>query len=68
MVFEIPAMDAYTFGYLVYFFEKACAMSAYLFGVNPFDQPGVELYKTNMFTLLNKPGYEKKENEVGLEE
>ena len=59
LVFEIPAMDAYTFGYLVYFFEKACAMSAYLFGVNPFDQPGVELYKTNMFTLLNKPGYEE---------
>ncbi|WP_432363801.1 glucose-6-phosphate isomerase [Sporosarcina sp. UB5] len=58
LVFEIPAMDAYTFGYLVYFFEKACAMSAYLFGVNPFDQPGVELYKTNMFKLLNKPGYE----------
>ncbi|KXH86874.1 glucose-6-phosphate isomerase [Sporosarcina sp. HYO08] len=59
LVFEIPAMDAYTFGYIVYFFEKACAMSAYLFGVNPFDQPGVELYKTNMFTLLDKPGYEK---------
>ena len=58
LVFEIPAMDAFTFGYLVYFFEKACAMSAYLFGVNPFDQPGVEQYKTNMFRLLNKPGYE----------
>ncbi|MHA6261278.1 glucose-6-phosphate isomerase [Sporosarcina sp. CAU 1771] len=57
LVFEIPAMDAYTFGYLVYFFEKACAMSAYLFGVNPFDQPGVEHYKTNMFKLLDKPGY-----------
>lgn len=60
LVFEIPAMDAFTFGYLVYFFEKACAMSAYLFGVNPFDQPGVEQYKTNMFKLLNKPGYETK--------
>ncbi|MDW0116288.1 glucose-6-phosphate isomerase [Sporosarcina thermotolerans] len=58
LVFEIPRMEAYTFGYLVYFFEKACAMSAYLFGVNPFDQPGVEQYKTNMFKLLNKPGYE----------
>ncbi|MDN4605935.1 glucose-6-phosphate isomerase [Sporosarcina highlanderae] len=58
LVFEIPSMDAYTFGYIVYFFEKACAMSAYLFGVNPFDQPGVEQYKTNMFRLLNKPGYE----------
>lgn len=61
LVFEIPTMDAYTFGYLVYFFEKACAMSAYLFGVNPFDQPGVEQYKTNMFRLLNKPGYEVEE-------
>ncbi|PIC63507.1 glucose-6-phosphate isomerase [Sporosarcina sp. P13] len=58
LIFEIPSMDAYTFGYLVYFFKKACAMSAYLFGVNPFDQPGVEEYKTNMFKLLNKPGYE----------
>jgi len=57
LVFEIPVMDAYTFGYLVYFFEKACAMSAYLFGVNPFDQPGVEQYKNNMFKLLEKPGY-----------
>lgn len=61
LVFEIPSMDAYTFGYLVYFFEKACAMSAYLFGVNPFDQPGVEHYKTNMFKRLNKPGYEANE-------
>lgn len=61
LVFELPAIDAYTFGYLVYFFEKACAMSAYLFGVNPFDQPGVELYKTNMFKLLDKPGYERRE-------
>lgn len=59
LVFEIPAIDAYTFGYLVYFFEKSCAMSSYLFGVNPFDQPGVELYKTNMFKLLDKPGYEQ---------
>ncbi|CAM3177072.1 glucose-6-phosphate isomerase [Filibacter tadaridae] len=60
LVFEIPKMDACTFGYLAYFFEKACAMSAYLFGVNPFDQPGVEQYKLNMFKLLEKPGYEKK--------
>ncbi|WP_285851046.1 glucose-6-phosphate isomerase [Sporosarcina aquimarina] len=57
VVFEVPELDAFTFGYLVYFFEKACAMSAYLFGVNPFDQPGVELYKRNMFRLLGKPGY-----------
>ncbi|PIC77132.1 glucose-6-phosphate isomerase [Sporosarcina sp. P19] len=61
LVFEIPAIDAYTFGYLVYFFEKSCAMSSYLFGVNPFDQPGVELYKTNMFKLLDKPGYEQRD-------
>lgn len=64
LVFEIPSIDAYTFGYLVYFFEKACAMSAYLFGVNPFDQPGVEQYKNNMFNLLEKPGYEKNSEEI----
>ncbi|KXH86113.1 glucose-6-phosphate isomerase [Sporosarcina sp. HYO08] len=51
-VLEIPAMDAHTYGYLVYFFQKACAMSACLFGVNPFDQPGVEAYKGHMFRLL----------------
>ena len=49
-------MDAYSFGYLVYFFEKACALSVYLLGVNPFNQPGVEVYKKNMFKLLGKPG------------
>ncbi|UII55345.1 glucose-6-phosphate isomerase [Cytobacillus spongiae] len=59
LVVSIPEMDAYTFGYLVYFFEKACAMSGYLLGVNPFDQPGVEAYKVNMFALLGKPGYEE---------
>ncbi len=47
-----------SFGYLVYFFEKACAISGYLLGVNPFNQPGVESYKANMFALLGKPGYE----------
>lgn len=51
---KIDSLDAYHFGYLVYFFEKACAMSAYLLEVNPFDQPGVEDYKTNMFKLLGK--------------
>lgn len=55
MEIEIPELSEYSFGYLVYFFEKACAMSAYLLGVNPFDQPGVELYKSNMFRLLGKP-------------
>ncbi|UYM83000.1 glucose-6-phosphate isomerase [Heyndrickxia coagulans] len=58
LVVSIPKTDAYTFGYLVYFFEKACAVSGYLNGVNPFDQPGVEAYKKNMFALLGKPGYE----------
>lgn len=58
LVVEIPQLDAYTFGYLVYFFEKAVAISGYLLGLNPFDQPGVEAYKRNMFALLGKPGYE----------
>ncbi len=59
-VITIPKRDAYSFGYLVYFFEKACAMSGYLLEVNPFDQPGVETYKSNMFALLGKKGYESK--------
>lgn len=54
----VPSLDAYNFGKLVYFFEKACGISGYLLGVNPFDQPGVEAYKKNMFALLGKPGYE----------
>jgi glucose-6-phosphate isomerase len=54
---EIPRLDARSVGELIYFFEKACGISGYLLGVNPFDQPGVEAYKKNMFTLLNKPGY-----------
>lgn len=58
IVISIPRADAYHFGYLVYFFEKACGLSGYLLGVNPFDQPGVESYKKNMFALLGKPGYE----------
>ncbi|MDD4570494.1 MAG: glucose-6-phosphate isomerase, partial [Tepidanaerobacteraceae bacterium] len=57
LVVNIPEVSPYYFGYLVYFFEKACGMSGYLLGVNPFDQPGVEAYKTNMFRLLGKPGY-----------
>ncbi|MBP2076447.1 glucose-6-phosphate isomerase [Oceanobacillus polygoni] len=59
LIVELPALDAYTFGYMVYFFEKACAISGYLLGVNPFDQPGVEAYKKNMFALLGKPGFEE---------
>ena len=57
-VVSVDQADEYHFGYLVYFFEKACAISGYLLGVNPFDQPGVEAYKKNMFALLGKPGYE----------
>ena len=58
MILEVPEINEYEFGYLVYFFERACAISGYLDGVNPFDQPGVESYKKNMFALLGKPGYE----------
>ena len=53
----LPLLNAYYIGQLFYFFEKACGVSGYLLGVNPFDQPGVEAYKKNMFALLNKPGY-----------
>lgn len=58
ILIELPDRSAYTFGYLVYFFELACAISGYILGVNPFNQPGVEAYKKNMFALLGKPGYE----------
>ncbi|WP_430784605.1 glucose-6-phosphate isomerase [Virgibacillus flavescens] len=64
LVIELPSLDAYTFGYLVYFFEKACAISGYLLGVNPFDQPGVEAYKKNMFALLGKAGYEDEKEKL----
>ncbi|PBB06333.1 MULTISPECIES: glucose-6-phosphate isomerase [Salimicrobium] len=64
LIVHVPEMDAYTFGYLVYFFEKACAISGYILGVNPFDQPGVEAYKKNMFALLGKPGFEKEKEEL----
>ncbi|GGK34598.1 glucose-6-phosphate isomerase [Caldalkalibacillus thermarum] len=59
LVIRVPELSAYTFGHMVYFFEKACGMSGYLLGVNPFDQPGVEAYKRNMFALLGKPGFEQ---------
>ena len=58
IVLEVDKMDEYNLGYLIYFFEKACAVSGYMLGVNPFNQPGVESYKKNMFALLGKPGYE----------
>ena len=61
---ECPEMNEYEFGYLVYFFEKACAVSGYILGVNPFNQPGVESYKKNMFALLGKPGYEAQQAEL----
>jgi len=58
IILNVPALSAYNFGHMVYFFEKALAISGYLSGVNPFDQPGVEAYKKNMFALLGKAGYE----------
>lgn len=58
MVVTVPELTPYYFGQMVYFFEKACGISGYLLGINPFDQPGVEAYKKNMFALLGKPGYE----------
>lgn len=64
LIVTLPNISAYSFGYLVYFFEKACALSGYLLGVNPFDQPGVEAYKKNMFALLGKPGFEKEKAEL----
>ena len=64
MVINIPKIDAYNFGNLVYFFEKACGVSGYILAVNPFNQPGVEAYKKNMFALLGKPGYEDMKSEL----
>ena len=64
IVLEIEKMDEYNLGYLIYFLEKACAVSGYMLGVNPFNQPGVESYKKNMFALLGKPGYEAMAEEL----
>ncbi|MBE6324583.1 MAG: glucose-6-phosphate isomerase [Bacteroidales bacterium] len=58
ILIEIDKVDEYNIGQLIYFFERACGISGYMLGVNPFNQPGVEAYKKNMFALLNKPGYE----------
>ena len=63
-VIEVDRLDAYNVGALIYFFWKACAVSGYLLSVNPFDQPGVESYKKNMFALLGKPGYEAQKAEL----
>ena len=60
----LPSLSEYNIGSLLYFFEKACGISGYLLGVNPFNQPGVEAYKKNMFALLNKPGYEEESKAI----
>lgn len=64
MRIEIPRINEHNLGALIYFFEKACGISGYILGVNPFNQPGVEAYKKNMFALLNKPGYEKESEAI----
>jgi glucose-6-phosphate isomerase len=61
---SIPKLDEYYLGQLIYFFEKACGISGYVLDINPFDQPGVESYKKNMFALLNKPGFEKESKAI----
>lgn len=61
LVIELDELNEFTYGEMVYFFEKACGISGYLLGVNPFDQPGVEAYKKNMFALLGKPGFEEQQ-------
>ncbi len=70
LILEFDEISAANMGYLIYFFEKACAISGYILGINPFNQPGVESYKKNMFALLGKPGYEsekeKLEKELGI--
>lgn len=64
IIINISEISPFNFGYMVYFFEKACAISGYILGVNPFDQPGVEAYKKNMFALLGKPGFEDLKDEL----
>lgn len=64
LLIKIPQQDEYSLGQLFYFFEFACGVSGYLLGVNPFNQPGVESYKKNMFALLGKPGFEKEREEL----
>ena len=64
MIVNIPDQTEYTLGYMIYFFEIAVAISGYLNGINPFNQPGVEAYKKNMFALLGRPGYEELTKEL----
>ena len=64
LMINVPTQDEYSLGQLFYMFEFACGVSGYISGVNPFNQPGVESYKKNMFALLGKPGYEKEREEL----
>ncbi len=64
IILRLENISEYTLGYMIYFFEKACAVSGYILGINPFNQPGVEAYKKNMFALLGKHGYEKEKEEL----
>ena len=64
ILLDVDKMDEYNLGWLIYFLEKACGISGYVLGVNPFDQPGVESYKLNMFALMGKPGYEERRAEL----
>ncbi|GED15993.1 glucose-6-phosphate isomerase [Aneurinibacillus migulanus] len=64
LIVELDEINEYTFGKIIYFFEKSCGISGHLLGVNPFDQPGVEAYKRNMFALLGKPGFEEEKSKL----
>jgi glucose-6-phosphate isomerase len=64
VIIDFGGKDAYSLGELIYFFFASCAVSGYILEVNPFDQPGVEAYKKNMFALLGKPGYEAGKEEL----
>ena len=64
VVLEMPEINEFEIGYFIYFMEKTCAVSGYTLGVNPFNQPGVESYKKNMFALLGKPGFEDRKKEL----
>ncbi|MGE5673481.1 MAG: glucose-6-phosphate isomerase [Mycobacterium leprae] len=64
LVVTMPELSEFAYGEMLYFFEKACAVSGYMLGINPFDQPGVEAYKQNMFALLGKPGFEERRAEL----
>ena len=64
ILIQMPVISEASVGYLIYFFEYVCGLSGHLLKINPFDQPGVEAYKSNMFALLGKPGYEEKQAEL----